>query len=100
IRDLHVTGVQTCALPIFAVPGGITPVEKRAVFNSAERAGAGRVYLIEESKAASIGAGLPISEPMASMVCDIGGGTSEVAVLSLELGRASRRGGGERAGAA
>ncbi|MEZ6146315.1 MAG: rod shape-determining protein [Planctomycetaceae bacterium] len=49
------------------------PVEKRAVFNSAERAGAGRVYLIEESKAASIGAGLPISEPMASMVCDIGG---------------------------
>jgi rod shape-determining protein MreB and related proteins len=68
---------------VIAVPGGITPVEKRAVFNSAERAGAGRVYLIEESKAASIGAGLPISEPMASMVCDIGGGTSEVAVLSL-----------------
>ncbi|MBX3436285.1 MAG: rod shape-determining protein [Planctomycetaceae bacterium] len=68
---------------VVAVPGGITPVEKRAVFNSAERAGAGRVYLIEESKAASIGAGLPISEPMASMVCDIGGGTSEVAVLSL-----------------
>ncbi len=68
---------------VIAVPGGITPVEKRAVFNSAERAGAGRVYLIEEAKAASIGAGLPISEPMASMVCDIGGGTSEVAVLSL-----------------
>jgi rod shape-determining protein MreB len=68
---------------VIAVPGGITPVEKRAVFNSAERAGAGRVYLLEESKAASIGAGLPISEPMASMVCDIGGGTSEVAVLSL-----------------
>ncbi len=68
---------------VIAVPGGITPVEKRAVFNSAERAGAGRVYLIEESKAASIGAGLPISEPLASMVCDIGGGTSEVAVLSL-----------------
>ncbi len=68
---------------VIAVPGGITPVEKRAVFNSAERAGAGRVYLIEESKAASIGAGLPISEPMASMVCDIGGGTTEVAVMSL-----------------
>jgi rod shape-determining protein MreB len=65
------------------VPGGITPVEKRAVFNSAERAGAGRVWLIDESKAASIGAGLPISEPMASMVCDIGGGTTEVAILSL-----------------
>ena len=68
---------------IIAVPGNITPVEKRAVFNSAERAGAGRVYLIEESKAAGIGAGLPISEPMASMVCDIGGGTTDVAVLSL-----------------
>ena len=68
---------------IIAVPGGITPVEKRAVFNSAERAGAGRVYLIEESKAAGIGAGLPISEPIASMVCDIGGGTSDVAIFSL-----------------
>lgn len=68
---------------IIAVPGGITPVEKRAVFNSAERAGAGRVYLLEESKAAGIGAGLPISEPMASMICDIGGGTTEIAVLSL-----------------
>ncbi len=68
---------------VIAVPGGITPVEKRAVFNSAERAGAGRVYLIDESKAAGIGAGLPISEPMASMVCDIGGGTTEVAIFSL-----------------
>ncbi len=68
---------------VIAVPGGITPVERRAVFNSAERAGAGRVYLLDESKAAGIGAGLPISEPMASMVCDIGGGTSEVAILSL-----------------
>ena len=68
---------------VIAVPGGITHVEKRAVFNSAERAGAGKVYLINESKAASIGAGLPISEPLASMICDIGGGTTEVAVLSL-----------------
>lgn len=68
---------------IIAVPGGITPVEKRAVFNSAERAGAGRVYLIDEAKAAGIGAGLPISEPLASMVCDIGGGTTEVALMSL-----------------
>lgn len=68
---------------IIAVPGGITPVEKRAVFNSAERAGAGRVYLIEESKAAGIGAGLPISEPLASMICDIGGGTTDVAIFSL-----------------
>ncbi|MFN0054258.1 MAG: rod shape-determining protein, partial [Planctomycetales bacterium] len=68
---------------LIAVPGGITPVEKRAVFNSAERAGAGQVYLIAESKAAGIGAGLPISEPMASMVCDIGGGTTDVALFSL-----------------
>ncbi len=68
---------------IIAVPGCITPVERRAVFNSAERAGAGRVWLIDESKAAGIGAGLPVSEPLASMICDIGGGTTEVAVLSL-----------------
>ena len=68
---------------VIAVPGGITAVERRAVFNSAERAGAGRVWLIEESRAAGIGAGLPVSEPLASMVCDIGGGTTEVAVMSL-----------------
>lgn len=68
---------------IIAVPGSSTPVERRAVFNSAERAGAGKVYLIDEARAAGIGAGLPISEPMASMVCDIGGGTTDVAVFSL-----------------
>lgn len=68
---------------VIAVPGGITAVERRAVFNSAERAGAGEVYLLAESKAAGIGAGLPISEPMASMVCDIGGGTTDVAIFSL-----------------
>ncbi|WP_237229142.1 rod shape-determining protein [Rubinisphaera sp. JC750] len=68
---------------VIAVPGRISPVEKRAVFHSAERAGAGKVFLIEEPRAAAIGAGLPISEPVASMVCDIGGGTTEVAVLSL-----------------
>ncbi|MCX7392698.1 MAG: rod shape-determining protein [Planctomycetales bacterium] len=68
---------------VIAVSGGISNVEKRAVFNSAERAGAGRVFLIAESKAASIGAGLPIAEPLASLICDIGAGTTEVAVLSL-----------------
>ena len=68
---------------VIAVPGRISAVERRAVFNSAERAGAGRVYLIDESRAAGIGAGLPISEPLASMVCDIGGGTTEVAIMSL-----------------
>jgi rod shape-determining protein MreB len=68
---------------VVAVPSGLTQVEKRAVFNSAERAGARQVFLIDEAKAAGIGAGLPIAEPTASMVCDIGGGTTEVAVLSL-----------------
>lgn len=68
---------------LIAVPWGITAVEKRAVFNSAERAGARRVYLIEEPKAAAIGAGLPIAEPTASMIVDIGGGTTEIAILSL-----------------
>ena len=68
---------------VIAVPCELTPVEKRVIFNSAERAGAGRIYLIEKVKAASIGAGLPISEPIANMVCDIGSGTTEIAVLSL-----------------
>jgi len=68
---------------VVAVPGGVTPVERRAVFNSLERAGAGRTWLIEESRAAGIGAGLPISEPLASLVCDIGGGTTEIAIMSL-----------------
>ena len=68
---------------VIAIPGEISAVEKRAVHNSAERAGAGRVFLIDQAKAASIGAGLPISEPLASMVCDLGGGTTEAAVLSL-----------------
>jgi rod shape-determining protein MreB len=68
---------------LITVPGGISAVERRAVFNSAERAGAGRIWLIDQSRAAAIGAGLPVSEPLASMVCDIGGGTTEVAVLSL-----------------
>ena len=68
---------------IIAIPGCITAVERRAVVNSAERAGAGQIWLIEKSRAAAIGSGLPISEPLASMVCDIGGGTTEVAVMSL-----------------
>ncbi|MEX2113236.1 MAG: rod shape-determining protein [Pirellulales bacterium] len=68
---------------VVAVPGCITPVEKRAVYNSAERAGARQVFVMSEAKAAAIGAGLPIAEPVASMICDIGGGTTEVAVLSL-----------------
>ncbi len=68
---------------VIAIPSGITAVEKRAVLNSAERAGARRVYLIDEPMACGIGAELPISEPTASMIVDIGGGTTEDAIMSL-----------------
>ncbi len=68
---------------VIAVPSGITQVEKRAVKESAMLAGAREVYLIEEPMAASIGAGLPITEPSGNMIVDIGGGTTEVAVISL-----------------
>lgn len=68
---------------VISVPSGITPVEKRAVKESAESAGAREVYLIEEPMAAAIGVGLPITEPSGNMIVDIGGGTTEVAVISL-----------------
>jgi rod shape-determining protein MreB len=68
---------------IICVPSGITQVEKRAVKESAESAGAREVFLIEEPMAAAIGAGLPITEPTSNMIVDIGGGTTEVAVISL-----------------
>lgn len=68
---------------IICIPFGITQVEKRAVKESAEQAGAREVYLIEEPMAAAIGAGLPITDPSGNMIVDIGGGTTEVAVISL-----------------
>ncbi len=68
---------------VIAIPSGITAVEKQAVLKSALQAGATRVYLVEEPMAAGIGAGLPIVEPTASMIVDIGGGTTEVAIMSL-----------------
>ncbi len=68
---------------IISVPSGITQVERRAVRETVESAGAREIYLIEEPMAAAIGAGLPVAEPTSSMVVDIGGGTTEVAVISL-----------------
>jgi len=68
---------------VIAIPSGITAVERRAVIDSAERAGARKVYLVDEPMAAGIGAGLPITDPTASMIVDIGGGTTEVAIMSL-----------------
>ncbi len=68
---------------VIAVPSGITGVEKRAVINSAERAGARQVFVVDEPMAAGIGAGLPMLDPIGNMIVDVGGGTTEVAVLSL-----------------
>src|SRR5271170_4210147 len=70
-------------LIIICVPSGSTPVERRAIQEAAENAGARDVFLIEEPMAAAIGAGLPVTEPTGSMIVDIGGGTTEVAVISL-----------------
>ncbi|MHC5159606.1 MAG: MreB/Mrl family cell shape determining protein, partial [Planctomycetota bacterium] len=83
IRKVHGRGGLFRPRVVIAVPSGITAVERRAVIDSAERAGAGKVFLVDEPMAAGIGAGLPITEPTASMIIDIGGGTSEVAIMSL-----------------
>ncbi|RKX60519.1 MAG: rod shape-determining protein [Thermodesulfobacteriota bacterium] len=83
IQKVHNRGYLVKPRIIISVPTGTTQVERRAVKESAESAGAREVYLIEEPMAAAIGAGLPITEPVASMIVDIGGGTTEVAVISL-----------------
>ena len=83
IRKVHGRSGFVKPRVVIAVPTGITEVERRAVVETAERAGARKVYLVDEPMAAGIGAGLPISEPTASMIIDIGGGTTEVAIISL-----------------
>ena len=83
IRKVHNRRSFASPLVIVCVPSGSTAVERRAIQESAESAGARKVFLIEEPMAAAIGAGLPVTEPTGSMVVDIGGGTTEVAVLSL-----------------
>jgi len=83
IRKVHRRRTLIRPRIIISVPIGITPVEKKAIYECAKSAGASEVFLIEEPMAAAIGAGLPITEPTGNMVVDIGGGTTEVAVISL-----------------
>ncbi len=83
IRKVHNRRTFASPMVVVCVPSGSTAVERRAIQESAESAGARKVFLIEEPMAAAIGAGLPVTEPTGSMVVDIGGGTTEVAVLSL-----------------
>ena len=83
IRKVHRKNPLAAPLIIICVPSCATQVERRAIQEAADAAGARKVYIVEESTAAAIGAGLPVEKPIGSMVLDIGGGTTEVAVLSL-----------------
>lgn len=98
IRKVHDRRTLISPRIVIAVPAGITEVERRAVKDSAERAGARKVYCIEEPMAAAIGCGLPVHEPAGNMIIDIGGGTTEVAIMSLSgivFSRSVRVGGDE-----
>src|SRR5438270_2999620 len=97
IQKVHRRRVLAKPRVVVCVPSGITGVEQRAVEEAAIAAGARAAYIIEEPMAAAIGAGLPVHEPAGNMVCDIGGGTTEVAVISLGgvVTSQSVRGGGD-----
>ena len=98
IKKVHNRRVFVRPRMVIAIPSGITEVEKRAVKDSAEHAGAREVYLVEEPISAAIGVGLPIQEPCGNMIIDIGGGTTEIAVISLAgivFSRSIRIGGDE-----
>lgn len=98
IKKVHHRKVLVRPRMVIAIPSGITEVEKRAVRDSAERAGAREIFLVEEPMAAAIGVGLPIQEPTGNMIVDIGGGTTEIAVISLAgivFSRSIRIGGDE-----
>ncbi|MCL2758386.1 MAG: rod shape-determining protein [Alphaproteobacteria bacterium] len=83
IRKVHSRSMLAAPLIIICVPSCATQVERRAIQEAADAAGARKVYIVEESVAAAVGAGLPIDKPVGSMVLDIGGGTTEIAVMSL-----------------
>ena len=83
IRKAKPPGFRLRPRVVVGLPGGATAVERRALVNTLHRAGAGRVWLVRQSQAAALGAGLPLAEPVASLVCDIGAGTTEVAAMSL-----------------
>jgi rod shape-determining protein MreB len=84
IRRVHEGRTLVSPRIVIGIPSGVTGVERRALMDAASQAGAREVYLIDEPVAAAIGAGLPVSEPIGNMIIDIGGGTTEVAVLSLQ----------------
>jgi len=83
IEKVHRRSMFTAPMVVIGIPSGVTEVEKRAVKEASKKAGAKEAYVIEEPMAAAIGAGMPISEPTGCMIVDIGGGTTEVAVISL-----------------
>ncbi|PIQ89071.1 MAG: rod shape-determining protein [Candidatus Omnitrophica bacterium CG11_big_fil_rev_8_21_14_0_20_42_13] len=102
IKKVHHRKVLVRPRMVIAIPSGITEVEKRAVRDSAERAGAREIFLVQEPMAAAIGVGLPIQEPTGNMIVDIGGGTTEIAVISLAgivFSKSIRIGGDEMDGA-